>query len=186
MNPRAVYDERLARHREALARLQARERLISITRLVAIALAIILALLAFAANRIDGIWVLLPVAAFIVLVIGHEQVIARPRRLAAAARVCEDGLARLTNAWAGNGIGGSEFADEHHPFAGDLDLFGSGSLYELLCVAATASGGRTLAAWLLHPGDAKPAEVRERQEAVAELRDDVRLREEIAVHVAEV
>jgi hypothetical protein len=37
----------------------------------------------------------------------------------------------------------------HHPYALDLDLFGRASLYQWLGPAATASGARTLAEWLL-------------------------------------
>ena len=49
-----------------------------------------------------------------------------------------------------------------------LDLFGRGSLFELLSRAQTQRGEERLAAWLLAPAAAD--EVRARQAAVAELR----------------
>src|SRR5262249_39127102 len=63
--------------------------------------------------------------------------------------------------------------------AADLDLFGTGCLFELLCTACTRTGEDTLAAWLLSPASAE--EVRQRQAAVAELRPRLDLREELAV-----
>ena len=92
----------------------------------------------------------------------------------------------MNGTWQGRGFDGSNLATEHHPFAGDLDVFGKGSLYELLCIATTAAGRSTLAHWLLHPGDVNAAEVRERQTAVNELRDRIDLREELFVTTAEV
>ena len=74
---------------------------------------------------------------------------------------------------------GARFLDPHHPYADDLDVFGQGSLYELLCGARTTMGEETLAAWLRAPAD--PAAVRERQAAVRELTPRLDLREDLAV-----
>src|SRR5205807_1339750 len=71
------------------------------------------------------------------------------------------------------------FLDESHPNALDLDLFGSGSLFELLCTVRTRKGEDTLAAWLLAPAPVE--EIRGRQSAVAELRPRLDLREEFAL-----
>ncbi|MGH9242311.1 MAG: MutS-related protein, partial [Vicinamibacterales bacterium] len=65
----------------------------------------------------------------------------------------------------------------HHLYAHDLDLFGRGSLFELLSVAATPAGEETLAAWLKSP--AAVDEVRARQDAVAELTAALDLRESL-------
>ena len=61
------------------------------------------------------------------------------------------GLARIEDRWIGTGEPGDRFADDHHLYANDLDLFGRGSLFELLSVAATPAGEETLAAWLKSP-----------------------------------
>ncbi len=124
--------------------------------------------------------------AFVVLVVLHEQVIRRRRRADAAARFCERGIERMGDGWVGQGRDGSEYLEEHHPFAADLDLFGRGSLYELICIASTTAGRAAIARRLLHPEEAAVADVRARQEAVGELRDRVELREELAVLGAEV
>ena len=64
-------------------------------------------------------------------------------------------------------------------YAADLDLFGQGNLFELLSTARTRMGERTLAAWLL--SSAPTSMLLQRQQSIAELRDRVDFREELAV-----
>src|SRR5207302_1731192 len=90
------------------------------------------------------------------------------------------GLQRLEDSWVGIGPQGDRFLDPAHPYAADLDLFGPGSLFERLCTARTGRGEEMLAAWLLAP--ASPDEIRERQAAVAELRDRLDFRVDLGVH----
>jgi hypothetical protein len=91
----------------------------------------------------------------------------------------ERSLQRLDGLWVGKGESGSGFIDEEHLYAQDLDLFGPGSVYELICAARTRIGQETLAEWLRAP--APSAIVRPRQEAVAELTPRLDLREDLAV-----
>jgi hypothetical protein len=129
-------------------------------------------------------WLVVPFCAYVALVILHDRT---TRRRAAAERIVrfyEGGLARLDGAWAGRGVTGDRFQDPLHPYADDLDLFGRGSLFELLCLARTRAGEETLASWLRAPADA--AVVRARQAAVEELRSRVDLRERLALHGEEV
>src|SRR3569832_309602 len=72
-------------------------------------------------------------------------------------RFYQSGLERLDGSWAGKGSPGTEFLDSHHLYATDLDLFGVGSLFELVNAAHTQIGRATLAAWLLEP--AAPHEI---------------------------
>jgi hypothetical protein len=97
------------------------------------------------------------------------------RRADRAARYYDGRLAVLAGQWAGRGDTGQRYLDDHHPYGRDLDLFGDGSLYELLSTAHTRAGQDTLAAWLRHPAAA--AEVAERQAAVDALRGRLDLRE---------
>jgi hypothetical protein len=89
------------------------------------------------------------------------------------------GVARLQGSWAGNGVSGEEFSDANHVFERDLNLFGTGSLFELLCTTRTEMGRRRLASWLLA---APPLnETLARQEAIQELTARTSLREEVAL-----
>lgn len=62
---------------------------------------------------------------------------------------------------------GIEFADKEHPFAGDLDLFGPHSLFQLLNHCTSAGGKQQLATLLKSAVDPKAAQ--QRREAAAEL-----------------
>ncbi|HSY51587.1 MAG TPA: DNA mismatch repair protein MutS [Thermoanaerobaculia bacterium] len=180
LDPRLTYDERLTKHRAEAGALRSRERAISMARIVLFIAAAVIAVVHFSG------WIAIPIVGFVALVIAHDKVIKRRCRADAAARFCERGIERLSGQWQGKGFAGAGFAGEHHPFADDLDLFGTGSIYELLCLAATATGRSTLARWLLHPGNVTAAEIHERQAAVEELRGGVDLREEVFVAATEV
>jgi hypothetical protein len=117
--------------------------------------------------------------AFAVLVVVHGGVRRRRRRAERGQAFYERGLARLDGRATGSGRTGAGFLDPHHPYAADLDLFGPGSLFELLCGARTVMGEETLAAWLLAPADV-PVVLR-RQAAVQELTPRLDLREDLAM-----
>ena len=121
--------------------------------------------------------VLIPAAVFLVLAIVHERVLTRIRTLKSVIAFYERGLARLEDRWIGTGEGGARFIHDSHPYGRDLDLFGKGSLFELLCIFRTRAGAEVLARWLLEP--APPDEVSVRQEAVRELKDRSQFRERL-------
>ena len=182
--PRAEYERRQDDRRSRAARLAWRERLLGNGRVVVFLIGLGMAYPALGMGLLSGWWLLAPVVLFSVLLFLHEKVTRDMRRANQAAAFYRDGLARLAGAWKGKGRQGQRFLDEKHPYAADLDLFGSGSLFELLCTARTRTGEETLAAWLLRPASAH--EVRARQEAVAELRPLLDLREDLALLGADV
>jgi hypothetical protein len=113
----------------------------------------------------------------------HDRVLNARDRALRAVRFYEWARDRLTGDWAGKGSPGTEFVDPHHPYAPDLDLFGPGSLFELLNATQTEFGRMTLASWLRTP--ALPEEILSRQAAVNELRPRLDLREKLGVLAAE-
>jgi hypothetical protein len=165
-----------------MADLGRRERWVGNARVGLFLVGLLIAWLAFGAKFISGWWLLAPPVPFVVLLFVHERVTRRWRRAGRAADFYEAGLARLDHRWQGKGRQGTQFQSESHPYAADLDLFGHGSLFELLCTARTHAGEETLAAWLLTP--APSDEVRARQEAVAELRPLLDTREDMALLAA--
>ena len=58
-------------------------------------------------------------------------------------------IARLEGRWAGSGLTGEEFSPADHAYDKDLNVFGKGSLFELLCTCRTQVGRRQLAAYFL-------------------------------------
>ncbi len=178
-DPRAEIERRLALRRLRAARQAALDRAFSWVR-GGIALAL-LVLWWFSLGP-DGIasgWLLAPIALFLVAVVVHDGVTRRRRLAERAVAFYESGLARIEHRWAGAGEAGERFQDDGHPYAADIDIFGRGSLFELLCTARTRAGQETLAAWLQRP--ATVAEARSRQRAVVELRAGLDLREDLAL-----
>ena len=98
--------------------------------------------------------------AFVAVAVRHAFVLNARDRAARAVTFYERGLRRLDDTWPGTGETGERFRSEHHPYADDLDLFGRGSLFELLSSPRTAAGEATLAGWLLTP--AAPEVIRDR------------------------
>ncbi len=177
--PVKEYTQRLEERRRRSVQLARQERLLGYARLLVGLIGLLVLLLAFGAHGLSGWWLVLPILLYAVFLFYHERVTRAWHRSLRAVAFYETGLARLGDDWKGRGPTGVRFQDEKHPYASDLDLFGVGSLFELLCTARTRNGEDTLASWLLHA--AAPEEIRARQAAVAELRPLLDLREDLAL-----
>ena len=166
--------------REALSASDAR---LAHARLATFAAMVVLALAVWRAGL--GVWwLLLPAVVFVWLVRRHDRVLRARDASIRGMAFYDRGLARLEDRWSGTGEAGERFRDDRHVYANDLDLFGRGSLFELLSLARTRAGEDTLAGWLTSHADA--AEIRARQEAVAELGPALDLREQLALSGADV
>jgi MutS domain V len=123
--------------------------------------------------------VILPVVAGIVVfreVLKHEVI---SRDLDRLLGFYDRRLLRVKHEWMGKGDPGLDLQVDGHLSAADLDLFGKGSLFELLCDVETPSGREALAEWIQNP--ATPADVLLRQRAITSLLDRTDLREKLAV-----
>jgi hypothetical protein len=178
-SPLEEYQARRARWRARQAISQRQFIRIGNWRLILAIVAAGLAWLAFGTSTLSGWWLLVPAALFIALVIWHERVMKERAFSERAIRYYDFCLARLGDKWMGGGNTGERFRDPAHLYSEDLDVFGKGSLFELLSTARTAAGEDTLAAWLLHSGTRE--KVLARQEAVREFREKLELREEVAL-----
>jgi membrane protein implicated in regulation of membrane protease activity len=179
VSPADEYSSRLVLREASRRRLEARLDRIGRARLLLAALAIALALASQLAHRLSPLWVLLPAGAFAAAVARHAVLRRRHLRASRAAAFYRGALARIEDRWAGDGRQEERFNDVHHVYAADLDLFGPGSLFELLCAARTRMGEETPAHWLLAPASIE--EIRTRHACIADLRDRLALREEIAI-----
>ncbi len=182
IDPRAEYARRITRWNEAIAAGERRHLRIANVRLGLFATAGVIAWLAFAREAVPGWLVVVPGLAFGALMVVHAHVLNARDRALRAREYFERGLRRLDGTWQGLGADGLRFLTPHH-YARDLDVFGPGSLFQLLNTARTEAGEETLADWLRNP--APPDELHERQKAVAELRDRTDFRETLAVLAAE-
>src|SRR5258708_1579833 len=178
-NPRSTYLDLLAQRRASIAALERRHRSFGYAKLAVAFIGVLLVWFALSRSAAAILWVLVPIAAFAVLVVLHDRLLKRMERLRRAIQFFDNAIARIDGKWAGNGETGERYLNPEHPYASDLDLFGKGSLFELICTARTLLGQDTLAAWLQAP--APPNEVRARQEAADDWRRGVALRKGPAI-----
>jgi hypothetical protein len=177
-DPRVEYHTRLAARRAAVQRHEVLNQRLATTRLWVVGAFVLLATLAVL--DVLSVWSLAaPLLVFVIVAVLHDRMINRQRSAARAVTFYENGLARIEDRWAGTGLTGGPAPEDTHLFAADLDLFGKGSLFELMCTARTRTGRETLARWLSEPADR--TEILARQEAVDELRSRLDLRERLGV-----
>ncbi len=193
--PRKIHEAALKARSEVVASLEARANAVATARLVVFGGAIALLAAIVFAHLPSGTWLGFVglVLAFAALVVVHARIHAAKERKAAAARFHERALARMAGKWRAFTSIGEKWALETHPYAGDLDVFGKASLFQLLDATSTRFGEEVLARWLSGANadgttavDALPvadfgASIRARQAAVKDLAPRVTVREELAV-----
>lgn len=177
-DPSTEYNRRLNERRTWLQKEEARSHNFWRWRRIVFVGGIIL-LLATLAGWTPAWLLAIPVITFIALMAFHERVKRQHELAQRAVQFYERGLSRIEDRWAGTGESGERFANKVHPYSEDLDLFGRGSLFELLSTARTSGGEETLAGWLLSAASVET--IRTRQEAVKELCPRIDLREDIAL-----
>jgi MutS domain V len=177
------YRSRLAARTATRETLSAADARFANGRLATVGLTVLLAIVAWRAD-VSFWWLIVPAAAFAWLARRHDRVLRERTAAVRGIAFYERGLARLADRWTGTGETGERFRDDHHVYANDLDLFGRGSLFELLSLARTRTGEERLARWLTRSADAD--EIRARQEAVAELAPALDLREQLTLAGADV
>ena len=186
--PRQIHEKAFAARTAVVTSLESRANMIATARLVVFGGALALLATIVFAHLPSGAWLGLLglVLAFAALVVIHARVHGAKERQLAAARFHERALARMAGKWRAFPSMGERWAVDTHPFAGDLDVFGKASLFQLLDATSTRFGEEVLARWL--SGEEVPgvpagfaASVRERQAAVKDLAPRVKVREELAV-----
>jgi hypothetical protein len=171
----------------ALAALERRSRAVAAARLVVAAAGVALiggsVWARFDASARTAAWVALGalIVVFIGLVLVHARIDQAARRVAAAVRFHERGLARLSHSW-GSLPNAVSPVEADHPYARDIDVFGHASLMSIVDATETRFGQERLARLLSTANPAGwPQEVIERQEAARDLSSRFALRERLAV-----
>ncbi len=132
-------------------------------------------------GSLGSIALLTLLALFVALVLAHGKVLESRDRAAAALRFHERGLARLDHAWSRIPLTSERFRVPEHPFASDLDVFGRGSLMQLIDGTETRFGEERLARLLaLQDPGVWPDDVASRQAAVRDLAKRPSFREALA------
>ena len=179
LDPCLEYSNRLDSRLKVLASKDRLHQRIGNAKLLVVLVGFLSAYLSFSRKLFPASWLFIFIAAYLALALWHELILRAKTRAATAADYYRKGIARMEDRWAGTGQTGDRFRTEDHVYAEDLDLFGRGSLFELLSTARLPMGENRLADWLRRPS-AKPV-ILARQELIAELRQKLDLRESLAV-----
>ncbi len=177
--PRAEYAKRLELLDGRINVAERRHIYLGNAKLATVAAAILGVWLVLAKHLLPAYWLLLPVAVYLLLALLHELTLRSRKRDEVVGDFYRRGIARMEDRWVGTGQSGERFLERNYLYAEDLDIFGNGSLFELLCQARLPMGEDVLAEWLCKPS--KPAAILERQKVVAELTNHLDLREYLAV-----
>jgi hypothetical protein len=177
--PHADYTQRLAARKQTVATKDALHKQIGNAKLATVIVAIVFLWLSLKDEVISTYWLALPILSYTALALAHEFALRALAHARTAAAYYQRGLARLEDRWPGTGASGERFRDPKHVYADDLDIFGTGCLFELLSTARLPMGEERLAQWLTAASPV-PA-IHERQKVIVELRDKLDLREALAL-----
>ena len=179
LSPSEEYKQRQQAREQHVAHFEKLHRRFGNLRLLVVTATLIAAWFSLHNDAFSPWWLLTGPALFLAIAILHARVL---RKRACAERAVDfyrKGLARIEDRWMGTGQTGDRIDTHTSLYATDLDLFGLGSLFELLSLARTRMGEDTLASWLLTPSPI--AEIKQRHAAISELCPRLHLREDVAV-----
>jgi hypothetical protein len=180
-SPDRTYTERRALAEAELKRLDGiSARYANLRTVVFLGGAVVAGLVLF--NRLPKVWWWAAGAAVVVygvLAVLHHQVFLREARERLYVALNDRGLARLSRGWHDFVEKGERFLSGAHLYAGDLDVFGQGSVFQLMNETATRAGEARLASWLSGPAPAE--EVLARQGAARELTPRLGFRQDLCV-----
>ncbi|MBL8815913.1 MAG: hypothetical protein JNL58_07765 [Planctomyces sp.] len=177
--PEDAYRRRLEEIQVLTTQLENREKKFVYARVAVFLVAIALGCICLGDSDVSWIWMLLPGGVFLLLLSPHTRCLRnleKHRNVRDFYRMC---LNRLAGKWSDRAETGMSFRSDAHPWSQDLDLFGPGSLFQLLNECRTAPGIRTLARWMTEVPQA--SEVIDRQKRAIALKDELALREALAV-----
>jgi len=181
--PAEHYQRLLGEREQQAAHLNWQESWFSRARGLVFLIGLCMLAMATADLGLSAYWLILPLCVFLVLVVFHNKICNQLNRTRRAVTHYSDAINRLHHQWHGCGADGERYRDAKHMYSGDLDLFGHGSLFQLINCARTRLGEDTLANWLQFP--AAPEIILKRQSAVQSLTKCVQLREACALQDAE-
>ena len=180
-NPRHFFENQLAQFESELSSASHKIRRISIIRIIVFLLTIIgiyvCSNIHLYALLIVG---LIGFGFFIFLVIKHSKLYKKKKWYESLVGINNEELA-LLDGKIENLPTGKEFINTDHPFTSDLDIFGNGSLFQLIDRSATNKGRQKLADRFIHPFKDTDKLVR-RQQAINELKNKPMWRQYFQAH----
>ncbi|MCB0631722.1 MAG: hypothetical protein R2824_26190 [Saprospiraceae bacterium] len=172
MDITTTYRQRQQAFQQEAQQLQKRYERLSLVRLAVFLAAVLLTIFIWSFSWIAALFFVgLFIAAFYRFIVWHQGIQENARHQEELARINASEAEALAHQYQQFPTG-AHFLDLDHPYALDLDLFGDFSFFQYTCRASTSIGQARLAAYLLHPVT-HPEVLKQRQEAIAELRGEL-------------
>jgi len=182
MAPIAIYEQQINDYKTEISQVQQRLSMLGWIRLLCFA-GFLCCGYAFFRSNFDYTWLLIgliPLAAFVAVLVRYLSQQEKLTLLKTLLDLNEKEW-RLAATGQSGFNDGNHFADEQHPYTGDLDVFGQASLYAHINRTGTLMGATALADALKQPlTDA--AQIRLQQEVVRELTPRFKFRQLFAAH----
>lgn len=174
MNPQDTYQEKIRLYQTRIRELEKKSRQISNLRLFISLGGIGAAIYLYLTDKsMEAVGVFLAVAVIFTLLVIHHQRLREEKDFSQVMlKINEQSMARINGNWTAFPDTGSEFIEESHPYAVDLDIFGKRSLFQWINATSTFWGRQKLKNLLLAPAQDK-AGVIQRQDSIKELTDHV-------------
>ena len=177
--PRQEYSRRLKLHEARSHNLQRLHIWTGNARVLVFTIILVLSWRIGKTGQPSAAWLIASIICFLALVVLHRRILRKKNLAERAVGLYSRGLARLEDRWSGSGDAGEQFSPADHIYAEDLDIFGQGGLFQLLCTARSRIGKEVLSSWLLM--QAAAPEIAARQIAVSELSGKLDFREQVAL-----
>ena len=177
--PQQIYVQRSKGFIDQARQLTELERRFVRIRVVVFLIAVCLAALCIGDRSVSWWWMALPAAAFAVLVPLHNKCVAKLRRCESVRLFYQGCLDRLEGKWKNRQQQGTQFAETSHPWVIDLDVFGPGSLFQLMTECRTGPGHARLAHCMRSKSGS--TEITIRQTRSKALKQELDLRESLAM-----
>ena len=182
MNPsERFYKDQISEKSSINDKLVNKIRIIGILRLLVVLSAVISGYISYKnnSNILFFISLIMLSIIFLILIFYHDELYKEKKRNDILIDINDEGIKRINGQFKSIKDNGTEFLDENHSYADDLDIFGENSLFQFMN-STISKGGRLLLAKILKREIKFNKEtIIERQEAVKELSEKVLWRQKI-------
>lgn len=177
-SPEIQYEKRRDNYKKSIEVLSKKVNVISISRGIIFFGGIAIAILFYVRKQFNSIplTLLTTILIFIFLIAIHEKLKEQKKYTEILYEINDNSLKRLNGKWKDFKDSGEEFKNENHRYSEDLDIFGRGSLFQLVNTSNTFIGRRKLVELFTEPLK-KAAEVYRNQNAIEVLSQKINWRQ---------
>ncbi|HEY0298577.1 MAG TPA: hypothetical protein VGB84_05085 [Arachidicoccus sp.] len=174
--PAAYYRQQITTQTAALKIISKRINTLSLLRLICATALVVLIYFLFKPHNFY-LWtaLLIDIAAFVFFIKASATLKEKKKFKEELVRINENEIKALSYHYSAFDAG-NEFIDTNHPFSFDLDVFGDKSLFQMINRTSTSKGKEMLAKYFTEL-NINPQEIRNNQEAIAELKDKIEWRQ---------